>query len=368
LKKLLAYVVAVTLSFGVTAIPSYAASNTLKVSNPPEEFIIGQPGILEPTLNLVVIITGPVAAEIDVQFVDYVFDESGNKARLPENSTPHSLAKIFSVTPFQNLYRPSKSGSEFLITLKPKLKKIEQIYYGGIKVSMNPLGGTRQSGIASAASTGAIASQVNVTPYGFAGSIKNGKITGAELSRINFTSTNRTSIIDSFLPDLPGLINSGPIEAKVRYRNNGELPVFAFASWEISANEKVLATKRTSKSILLGGRSATRSVITQSNIEGSRETVNVLPDFGPVKIKTTLHSELGGTKFDPVTVESSVFVIQWKEPFFFIALLACLLWYISRRRPSKDDPKRKQPSLVLLALKAFKKYLKTRLAKLNLRP
>ena len=368
MKKLVALAIAAAQFLGATAIPAYSADNTLKVSNPPAEFIIGDPGTNNPKLDLIVIVTGPTAIEVKVEFVDYVFDDSGNKTRLPENSTPHSLAKILEVSPFQNRYKPSARGSEFLITINPKKQKIDQIYYGGIKVSMNPLGGTRQSGIASAASTGAIASQVNVTPYGFAGSIKNGKITGAELSRINFTSTNRTSIIDSFLPDLPGLINSGPIEAKVRYRNKGELPVFAFASWEISANEKVLATKRTSKSILLGGRSATRSVITQSNIEGSRETVNVLPDFGPVKIKTTLHSELGGTKFDPVTVESSVFVVQWKEPFFFIALLACLLWYISRRRPSKDDPKRKQPSLVLLALKAFKKYLKTRLAKLNLRP
>jgi hypothetical protein len=363
LKAIASLGVAVALVFGATAIPSYAAENTLKVSNPPAEFIIGEPGNLDPKLNLIAIVTGPVAAQVNVEFVDYLFDDSGNKTRLPGNSTPHSLAKVFTVVPFQNKYRPSASGAEFLITLKPKQKTIEQIYFGGIKVSMSPIDGSKRGGIVSAASTGAIASQVNVTPYGFVGDIENGKIIAAEVSRINFTSTNRTSILDSFIPDLPGLVNSGPIEAKVRYQNRGNLPVFASVGWEISANQKVLATKRTSKTILLGGRSATRSVITQSNIEGSEERINVLPDFGAVKIKTTLDSELGGTKFDPVTVESSVFVVQWKEPFFFTALIACLIWYVSRRRPSKGGQKRREPSLVWLALKAFKKYLKNRLAK-----
>jgi hypothetical protein len=363
LKKLVTLAIAAALFLGATAIPAYSADNTLKVSNPPAEFIIGEPGKKNPKLDLIVIVTGPTAVEVNVEFVDYVFDDSGIKTRLPENSTPHSLAKILEVSPFQNRYKPSARGSEFLITINPKKQKINQIYYGGIKVTMNPVGSSKQSGTGSAASTGSIASQVNVTPYGFVGDIKNGKIVGAEVSRINFTSMNRTSIIDSFIPDLPGLINAGPIEAKVRYQNKGELPVFASASWEIRSGEKVLATKRTSKTILLGGRSATRSVITQSNIEGSKETINVLPSFGPVQIKTTLHSELGGTQFDPVMVESSVFVIQWKEPFFFTALGLFVIWYVSRRRPSKEGLKRKEPSLLWLAIKALTKYLKKRFAK-----
>jgi hypothetical protein len=364
LKKLYPFVIAVSLVLGGTAIPTLAADNTLKVSNPPAEFIIGEPGKPDPELTVIVIVTGPVRANINLEFVDYVFDDQGYKTRLPANTTPHSLAKVFQVEPFDNAYKPSASGSEFTIKLKPKQKKIDQIFYGGIKVTMDSdsSSNANQRGTGSANSSGAIASQVNVTPYGFVGDIKNGKITGAQLARVNFTSTNRTSIIDSIIPDLPGLVNAGPIEAKVAYENKGELPVFTSASWEFSSEDKVLASKRSSKTILLGGRSATRSVITQSKIEGSQETINVLPDFGSVKIKTTLQSELGGTMFEPVVVESSIFVIQWKEPTFFVALAIAFGWYYRRRRVAPKTSKQRPPSLLVLAIKAMRKAVIRRLA------
>jgi len=353
----LAFVIAVSLFFGGTAISSYAADNTLRVSNPPAEFIIGEPGVPNPELTVTAIVTGPIPAEINFEFVDYVFEDDGNKTRLPENSTPHSLAKVFDVKTFKNAYKPSSSGSEFVITLVPKFKKIDKIYYGGIKVNMEPTGSSTQKGTGSANPSGAIVSQVNVTPFGFAGDIANGKITGAELTRVSFTSTNRTSIIDSLIPDLPGLVNSGPIEAQVRYQNKGEYPVFAFASWEFLSEDKVLAKKSINKTILLGGKSATRSVITQSGIEGTQAYANVLPDFGTVKIKTTVASELGGTKFEPVVQESSILIVQWKEPFFFIALGLTFVWYVLRKRPSADGKKRKEPSLAWLAIKALRKAI-----------
>lgn len=357
--------IAVSLVLGGTAIPTLAADNTLKVSNPPAEFIIGEPGKPNPELTVIVIVTGPVRANINLEFVDYVFDDQGYKTRLPANTTPHSLAKVFQVEPFDSAYKPSASGSEFTIKLKPKQKKIDQIFYGGIKVTMDSgsSSNANQRGTGSANSSGAIASQVNVTPYGFVGDIKNGKVLGAQFERVTFNSTNRTSIIDSLIPDLPGLVNAGPIEAKVTYENSGELPVFTSASWEFSTEDKVLASKRSSKTILLGGRSATRSVITQSKIEDSQDTVNVLPNFGTVKITTTLHSELGGTKFEPVTMESSVLIVQWKEPFFFICLALLIIWYVGRRRPAKPGQKRKEPSLLWLAIKALTKIIKKRFAK-----
>lgn len=363
MKKLATLAIAAALFLGATAIPAYSADNTLKVSNPPAEFIIGEPGKPNPELPVIVIVTGPVRSQINLEFVDYVFDDKGFKTRLPANSTPHSLAKVFNVEPFDDTYRPSASGSEFTIRLTPKQKKIDQIFYGGIQVTMDSSSSASPRGTASANSSGAIVSQVNVTPYGFVGDIKNGKILGAQFERVTLNSTNRTSIIDSLIPDLPGLVNAGPIEAKVTYENSGELPVFTSASWEFSTEDKVLASKRSSKTILLGGRSATRSVITQSKIEDSQDTVNVLPNFGTVKITTTLHSELGGTKFEPVTMESSVLIVQWKEPFFFICLALLIIWYVGRRRPAKPGQKRKEPSLLWLAVKALTKIIKKRFAK-----
>jgi hypothetical protein len=113
----------------------------------------------------------------------------------------------------------------------------------------------------------------------------------------------------------------------------------------------------------LAGKSASRSVITQSNVVDSKSFVNVLPDFGPVDIETTVQSELGGTLFKPEIKKSTLFIVQWKEPFFFTALAASFIWYVSRRRPSKEGQKRKEPSLLWLAIKALTKYLKKRFSK-----
>ena len=369
--KLAAKLVAVTLLFGVAAIPAYSVGNTLKVSNPPAEFIIGTPGAEKSDLVFSVIVTGPVSAKLGFKFIDYVYKQDGSKDRVPANSTPYSLAKVFSVKPFDNVYKPSAGGKEFIITLIPKTNKIDQLYYGGVSVSMEASGTSSGSANGSASPTGAVSTQVNVTPFGFTGDRDKNMLKSAQVESVGFTSTNRTSIIDYLVPDFPGLINAGPIEAKVKYRNSGTLPVFASASWNFTSGKEVLASKRSNKAILLAGKSASRSVVTQSIVVDSKSFVNVLPNFGPVEIETTVQSELGGTLFEPVTQKSSVFIVQWKEPFFFITVGVLLVWYVLRRRPAQgqeqsknqnEGSKRKEPSLAYLAIVALSKYFKKRIA------
>jgi hypothetical protein len=95
----------------------------------------------------------------------------------------------------------------------------------------------------------------------------------------------------------------------------------------------------------------------------------VLPSFGIVDVKTTLTSDIAGTTFKPVTKTSSVFIVQWKEPFFFITLGILFVWYVLRRRPAQgqEQSKRKQPSLAYLAIVALSKYFKNRIAAAKLR-
>lgn len=354
--------IAVALFVGATAIPSFAEDSTLRVSNPPSEFVIGDPKNPNATLEYSVFVNGPTRATISVEFVDYVYGDNGEKENVPANSTPYSLAKVLSVKPFANIYTPSKSGKEFKVVLTTKKKKIDQLYFGGIKIKLEQLTGdsTKKN---SATPSGGIMSQVNVTPFGWAGGDNKNKIFPSNVASVSFSSTNRTSLIDFIVPDLPWLVNAGPIEAKVRYENKGELPVFTSASWQFSSNGKTLATKSSGKSLILAGKDATRSVITQSAVSGTNEMVNVLPDFGIVDIETTLTSEIGGTKFEPVVNKSSVLIVQWKEPFFFIALGLTFVWYVLRRRPAKAGQKRKEPSLLWLAIKALRKEVAKRWAK-----
>lgn len=354
--------IAVALLVGATAIPAFAEDSTLRVSNPPSEFVIGDPKNPDAALEYSVFVNGPTRATISVEFVDFVYGETGEKENLPANTTPYSLAKVLSVEKFDNEYQPSESGREIKIVLVPKKNKINMLYFGGIKIKLDQVSGNSKKN-SSASPSGGILSQVNVTPFGWAGGDNKTKIQAAQFASVSFSSKNRTSIIDYIVPDLPGLVNTGPIEAKVRYENKGELPVFTSTTWKFISNGKPLATKSSGKSLILAGKDATRSVITQSEISGSSEMVNVLPGFGVVDIETTLLSEIGGTKLKPQVNKSSVLIVQWKEPFFFIALGLTFVWYVLRKRPAKPGQKRKEPSLLRLAIKALRKEAAKRWAK-----
>lgn len=355
--------IAVSLIFSGTAIAAFGADNVIQVSNPPSEFIIGDPDIANPTLKFNVIVTGPAAATINLELIDFVYDVDGEREIVPTGSTPYSLSKVFKLATFSKDYVPRKSGQEFTFELTPVSKEIDQIYFGGVRVKMEPRGSGTQKGTGSTSTSGSVNSVINVTPFGFAGGLTGDQLQSAQLKSVSFTSVNRTSVIDYLIPDFPGLVNSGPIKAEAHYENKGQLPVFAYAKWEFAVGNEVLASKGSGKTILLAGETKSRSVITQSAITGSEEFANVLPDFGLVDIQTTVQSELGGTEFEPVVQKSSVLIVQWKEPFFFICLALLILWYVGRRRPAKPGQKRKEPSLAWLAIKALRKEVAKRLAK-----
>lgn len=357
------FAIAVSFVFWGTAITAFGADNTIRVSNPPSEFIIGDPAQPDPSLKFNIVITGPAAATINLELVDFVYDENGERQQVPSNSTPYSLAKVFKNFTFSKNYVPRQGGQEFTVNLEPVSDKISQIYFGGVQVKMEPRASGKQNETGSTSTSGSVTSFVNVTPFGFAGSVDGNKLKAAKLTGVSFVSVNRTSIIDSLIPDLPGVVNSGPVKATAKYENKGELPVFAFAKWEFAIGDEILASKGTAKTILLAGETKSRSVITQSAITGSEEFANVLPDFGLVDIRTIVQSELGGTQFEPEVIKSSLLMVQWKEPFFFIVLGLIFVWYILRKRPSADDKKRKEPSLLWLAIKALRKELAKQLAK-----
>lgn len=356
--------IAVSLAIGTTAIPVFAAPTTLKVSTPPSEVVIGGPGGGTKSFTVDVLVTGSKDAEITADFVDFVYGSDGKKENLESGSTPYSLSEVLFIEDFDGSFKGSQKTKRIQIRVITKQAKIDEMFYGGFVVQAVPESGAPKKKQVSAATTSSsIISQVNVFPYGFAGGKNKDKIRPADFSNVSFSSTNRTSVIDLLLPDLPGVINSGPIQAKVNYVNSGNLPVFVTASWKFSSEGKQIATQSSARALAQAGKSASRAAITQAKVEGTEKLANVLPAFGVVEVETSLTSDIAGTRFDPVVERSSILIVQWKEPFFFIALGLVFVWYVLRRRPAKTDKYRKEPSLLWLAIRAFRKYLKKRISK-----
>lgn len=364
LLKQLSLGIAVLLSFGITAIPSFAAPITLQVSNPPSEIVIGGPDGGIKTFTVEVIVRGSQDAEITADFLDVVFGANNKKENLKSGSTPYSLSKVLEIKQFDGTFRGSDRVKRIEIELKTKFSKIDEMFYGSFVVQAVPADPKlKKKQISGATTSSGIVSPINVFPYGFAGGKNKDKIFPAEVTHLSLSAKNRSSLLDSLIPDIPGVVNSGPIEARVHYKNSGNLPIFVSTSWVFSSNGKKIASQSSGRSLLRPGNSAARAAITQAKVEGTEALANVLPSFGLIDIQTTLNSDIAGTQFDPVVKKSSVFIVQWKEPFFFIALGLTFVWYVLRKRPAKPGQKRKEPSLLWLAIKALRKEAAKRWAK-----
>lgn len=356
--------IAVLLSFGITAIPSFAAPITLQVSNAPSEIVVGGPDGGIKTFTVEVLVRGSQDAEITADFLDVVYGAKGEKENLKSGSTPYSLSEVLEIKRFDGNFKGSDRVKTIQIEIKTKFSKIDEMYYGSFVVQAVPGDPKlKKKQISGATTSSGIVSPINVFPYGFAGGKNKDKMLAAELTHLSLSAKSRTTIIDSLIPDIPGILNSGPIEAKVHYKNPGKLPIFVSTSWTFSSDGKKIASKSSGRTLVRPGNSAARAAITQAKVEGTETLANVLPSFGLVEIQTTITSDIAGTTFEPVVNKSSVFIVQWKEPFFFIALGLTFVWYVLRKRPAKPGQKRKEPSLLWLAIKALRKEAAKRWAK-----
>jgi hypothetical protein len=366
IKKSFGVSIAVILSLGVTAISAYASPTTLRVTAPPTEVIVGGPNGGTKSFTLDVIVAGSNSSRITAEFVDVIYGADGKKENLPSGSTPYSLSKVLTIEPFDGSFSGSQRSKFIQIKVNVVTSKIQEMFYGGFVVKAEPLTSNspkKNQNSATSTSSGII-SQINVFPYGYGAGKNSDKISAADLTYTSFTAQNRTSVIDYILPDIPGVMNSGPIEAKVNYKNSGKLPIFVSATWNFSTGGKKIASQSSARTLVRPGQSASRATITQAKVQGTDALTNVLPSFGVVEVNTTLASDIAGTTFKPVTKTSSVFIVQWKEPFFFIALGILFVWYVLRRRPAQSqvEGKRKEPSLAYLAIVALSKYFKKRIA------
>lgn len=364
LLKKLSFGIAVCLTLGMTAIPSHADATTLRVTTPPTEVVIGGPGGGTKSFTVELLVSGTQDSEITADFIDFIYGADGKKENLKAGSTPYSLAEVLTIEDFDGTFKAKEKTKSIQIKINTKRSKIDEMFYGGFVVQAVPVvKNPSKKQISTASTSSGIISQINVVPYGFAGGKNKDKILPADFTHISIAAKGRSSAIDYLIPDLPGLINSGPIEARVDYKNSGKLPVFVSTNWTFSYGGKQIASRSNGRTMLRAGKSASRASITQAKVEGTDTLTNVLPPFGLVEIQTSLTSDIAGTKFDPVVNKSSVFILQWKEPFFFIALGLTFVWYVLRRRPSTDGKKRKEPSLAWLAIKALRKYLSRRFAR-----
>lgn len=350
--SVLGFTIALIAVLGGSMVSTAAFGNDtiLAVSSLPEEFVIGDPASPNKGLEIQVLIQSASDQELIVEFVDFFFDDKGNRTRLPGGSTPYSLENALEIMPFESRYEGKGTQQSFTIKLSPKAIDPVLMYTGGVNIRLKPLSTGSASTQLSQASS--VLSSLIVSPYGIAGKLAEGTLVAGKITRHDLNRLDRSSFIDSIVPDIPGIVNYGAVESVVYYENQGQYPVFTTLNWEFTFAEEVIASRSIPKSILGSGVKAKKSVATQ--VKGQSESVllSVLPSFGFISNKITLKSTLGGTELPAQVYDGSFLVLQWKEPFVGVLTLYFFIRWAWRRNLTPRQ-KAEKASLITLGIQSL---------------
>jgi hypothetical protein len=334
---------------------SWAETGELSVSSIPREFVVGDPGSINSEITLEIFATTAAPKVVVVEFIDFYTGEGG-RSQLPSGSTPYSLSNVLEIVPFANRH-PGGGQERFLVTIKPKADYKQQLFTGGVVVRLDSVGNQGEG----VGSTSSILRSMTVTPYGLVASLEEANLLPAQVIRHDIHRLERSSFIDSILPDLPGIVNFGPVESRVTYTNPGEYPVFSELSWAFEHGGEVIANKSLRSALVSPEQEVQKAVTTQVSGQSEGSQLNLLPSLGFVSNKITLTSSLGGTELPVQVFDGSFLVLQWKEPFVGIIALYFLVRWAWRKNLS---PRQRQETATLLGLgvqtliRGFKKRLR----------
>jgi hypothetical protein len=320
---------------------SWAETGELAVSSLPREFVVGGPAALEQELTLEIFATSYSPKLVIVEFVDF-FSGATGRTQLPSGSTPYSLANVLEIVPFEN--RHLGGGQQrYLVTIRPKPDYKQQMFAGGVVVRLD-LDGAQGEGVGYSSS---ILRALTVTPYGLVASLSEGLILPAQVVRHDIHRLERSSFIDSLLPDLPGIVNFGPIESRITYTNPGEYPVFVEVSWGFEHGGEVIASKTLRSAMVSPGQEVQKAVTTQVAGQAEGSQLNLLPSLGFVSNRISIVSTLGGTELPVQVYDAGFLVVQWKEPFVGIGALFLLVRWAWRKNLS---PRQRKETASLVGL------------------
>ena len=281
-------------------------------------------------------ISGPSPQAIRVEIMDLVVDASGAKSILPAGSTPHTLEGVISTGPYVDNYVPDGTTQSFSVDLTAKGARTD-VRFGGIRVSIIPES-QADSGSAVDGVSGVLL-VVLVVPEGFDGGLATIGATVLHPSPLLVTPLFSENIFEMVFPDIPGVINRGPVAIDVALQNQSINPVFVTTEWVVTSGAETLFSSSSGRALVFAGQVAEESVGLVETVPGSTRTVDVLSGFEFVEIRMSSEASLGQNILDSTEASMSFLVLRWKEPLgilICLGIVGVLLWR-SRKTESRQD-------------------------------
>jgi len=269
-------------------------------------------------------VRGPTPQFINVELLDIVDDPNGQRILLPAGSTAHSLEGVVSVGAFNPRYEPNGSTQSFSVDISAENPR-DEVRYGGVRVTMTPdIDAARGSSVENVSGIFLV---VLVVPEGFDGRLPNLGETTITTSSLTVKPLFQENLFELLLPDIPGVVNRGPVAIDVDQTNESDNPVFLTTSWAITSGGESLLSSSTNDALLFSKRNSLEEVTSMVEVPGTTRPINVLPSFGVVEVKMSSEARLGQNVLSSTERTTSFLVLRWKEP-FAIALALAIIWLL----------------------------------------
>jgi urease beta subunit len=209
---------------------------------------------------------------------------------------------------------------------------VESVKFGAIRVTMTPIGDDQTStGINTVSAISIVAV---VVPEGFDGILPELWPLQPDVSGLSFSPLGSLNIFETLLPDIPGVINRGPVMVSQTVSNSSESPMFLSSEWFFDQSNENILRITSDKRLLLPGDETVDSTATVVAVPGSSRMVNVLPAFGRVTVRVVTEANLGQHSLGSTEQLETVLILRWKEPLVVIVAVTLVVWLMWRSRAS----------------------------------
>lgn len=275
-------------------------------------------------------VEGQYPKTLGVEFVDLVIGENGSKSLLPLGATAHSLGSLVTLPDNLPTYFPDGSRQRFVIDITAPPFDLSRVHFGGLEISMSdPASGDNAGPIRN---TSSIVVTVVLVPEDWSGVLPESSTPKLEISKLRLRPVGERGIIDRLIPDLPGVINRGPVELVFDVANESETPGYFSTDWVVSNSHEALLVRAAAPRLVIPGDTMDSRLVSTTAVSGSAKEVNVLSGFGLHHAEARVTGSLSSVVFLEDTLETTFFIAPWKETLVAAAGVV-LLVALGRRNP-----------------------------------
>jgi hypothetical protein len=283
-------------------------------------------------------ISGPDPQDIKIEIVDFVVLPDGTKSLLPAGSTEHTLQDALKIGTYETDYIPDGTKQSFsadLIATEPSAK----LRFGGVRVSMAPK--TNESETQALSGVSGVMMIVMIVPEGFDGELPSIGNSSVESSPIRITPLFAQNLFEMILPDIPGVINRGPIAIDIAATSQATNPVLLTTHWLVNSGSDVLFSSSSRQKVAFPGSTVEEGVELVARGTGSTRPADLLAPFDFVAISARTEARLGSHFLGSSEVTTQFLVLRWKEPFAIslsLGTVGVLIWRSRRQvlEPARD--------------------------------